>query len=401
MNGREAKLTEFFDTIFEKYIQKGPIFINRKVLTDAYIPETILHREEQLKQMTIALAPALRMEKPSNLFLYGKTGTGKTLCAKYMKMQLENAALKYKVPLKVLYVNCKMRKISDTEYRVIANLIRELGHNPPAGVSLDELYRRFFEIIDQKVQIIIIILDEIDYLVEKAGDDVLYNLTRINSELRNAQISFIGISNSLEFLEDLDPRVQSSLSEEKILFPPYDALQLKDILYQRAKLAFREGALESGVIEKIAAIAAKEHGDARKALDLLRLAGEIAEREGAEKVTLEHVDKAVEKLEEDSLAELVRSLPKQALLVLQAIVNLVKTRGKTYTGEVYREYVKICESLGYKPLTQRRVSDIISELDMLGIINAEIISRGRYGKTREITMEKVERVEKVLKDALT
>ncbi len=384
----QVKITDFLETFFDQYVKKKSLFVNRKVLTDSYIPETILHREEQIKQLTAILAPALRLEKPSNVFLYGKTGTGKTLTAKYVSIHLERAAQKYNVPVKILYVNCKMKKVSDTEYRVIANLIHELGGKVPStGLPLDILYRKFFELLDKKEQVVIIILDEIDHLVKKAGDEVLYNLTRINSELQKAQVSFVGISNSLTFLDDIDPRIKSSLDAEEILFPPYNAQQLKDILYQRAKLAFREGVIEEGVIEKIAAIAAREHGDARKALELLRLAGEIAEREGAEKITLEHVDKALEKLETDTLTELIRSLPKQAQLVLFAILRLVKDPSeKTYTGKVYEEYTKVCKEIGLPPLTQRRVSDIIAELDMLGIINAKVISRGRYGRTREITI---------------
>jgi len=129
----------------------------------------------------------------------------------------------------------------------------------------DEIYRRFINILDKEKRVVIFVLDEIDQLVKKAGDEILYNLTRLNSELKNTTISIVGISNDLLFTDNIDPRVKSSLSEEELVFPPYNAIQLQDILRQRAMNAFREGIVGEGVIEKCAAYAAREHGDARRA----------------------------------------------------------------------------------------------------------------------------------------
>jgi len=114
-------------------------------------------------------------------------------------------------------------------------------------------------------------------------------------------LCIVGISNNLTFLDELDPRVRSSLSEEEILFHPYNALQIQDILNQRSNAAFKEGVLQDGVISKCAAYAAKEHGDARRALDLLRVAGELAERDNSKKILLKHIDEANEKIEKDKI----------------------------------------------------------------------------------------------------
>ena len=233
---------------------------------------------------------------------------------------------------------------------------------------------------------IILILDEIDQLVHKIGDGILYNLTRMNSELKNSEISLIGVSNDLIFVDNLDPRVKSSLSEEELIFPPYNAVQLQDILRERVQLAFRKGVIESGVIEKCAAYAAREHGDARRALELLRVAGEIAERKNRLKVAMVHLDEAEEKIERDRVVDIVKSQPKQGQVVLYSIFNLNKSEKSLFTGDAYEIYKDKCSSCGLKPLTQRRVSDIIAELDMLGIINARVISKGRYGRTREISL---------------
>jgi len=333
--------------------------------------------------------------------VYGKTGTGKTLTIQYTKNQIEQLAESKKISIKIIYLNCKLKKIADTEYRLIAELAREFGRPiPPTGLPTDEVYKIFFKVMDEKEQIILLILDEIDQLVQKAGDELLYNLTRINSELKKAQLSIIGISNDINFTSILDPRIKSSLSEEEIVFPPYNALQIQDILRERSKKAFKQGVLEPGVIEKCAAYAAREHGDARRALEFLRVAGEIAEREGAEKVTMGHIDLAQDKIEHDKIIDLVITQPKQFQAALYAIIISQNKEQKIYTGDIYSSYKKICSQAGLRPLTQRRLSDIIAEFDMLGIITAKTISKGRYGRTREINISFEPSIESKIKDLI-
>src|SRR3989344_1440096 len=272
---------------FESYLEKSPLFIDKEVLQSSYTPDTIPHRHEQIEQIASILAPCLRAEKPSNLFLYGKTGSGKTLSVKYVKDQLLETSKKKEIPLVIAYINCKLKRVADTEYRLVAQLAREVGCQvPPTGLPTDEVYRIFINMIDKEKKILILILDEIDHLVKKADDEILYNLSRLNTELKNVNISIVGISNDLIFRDNLDPRVKSSLSEEEIHFPPYNALQLQEILKQRAQMAFREGVISEGVIEKCAAYAAKEHGDARRALELLRVSGELAERKNENKIKI-------------------------------------------------------------------------------------------------------------------
>jgi len=375
-------------TFFESFLKKEPLFLDKKVLQSSYTPETIKHRDNQIKQIANILAPCLRLEKPSNLFVYGKPGSGKTLTIKYTKNKLLEVAKQKNIPLNIFYLNCRLKRIADTEYRLIAQLTREFGKAIPAtGLPTDEVYKIFFNALDKEKKLTILILDEIDQLVKKTGDEILYNLTRMNEELKNSQISLIGISNDLGFADNLDPRVKSSLSEEEILFPPYNALQIQDILRQRAELGFKKNVLEDGVIEKCAAYAAREHGDARRALELLRVAGEIAERNGYSKTKVKHIDEAEEKIEKDRFVDIITTQPKQSQATLHAILLLNSKRKDTiFTGEIYELYKGICLQTGLRPLTQRRISDIIAELDMFGIINAKVISKGRYGRTREISL---------------
>ncbi len=372
---------------FQGYLKRESLFKDKSVLQSNYIPGEIKHRDEQIQQLAKIVAPGLRLERPSNIFIYGKTGTGKTLTVKHTLNSMQDVAKSQNIPLRVCYVNCKLKRIADTEYRLIAELAKHFGKPlPPTGLPTDEIYNAFYKAIDKEKQIIILILDEIDQLVKKIGDEILYNLTRINTDLKNAQVSIIGISNDLIFSNTLDPRVKSSLSEEELVFPPYNASQLQHILSERATAAFVDNIVGEGVIQKCAAYAAREHGDARRALELLRVAGEVAEREESKTIDMVHIDDAEDRIERDKIIEVIQTQTKQFHATIHAILSLANKRKNIFTGDVYEVYKAVCVAAGLRPLTQRRVSDIIAEMDMLGIINAKVISKGRFGRMREITI---------------
>ena len=395
------------DKIFESF-DGNKIFKDKSVLQSNYRPEEIPHREEQIKQVASILAPVLRGERTSNLFLYGKTGTGKTLSIMYMGDQLLKRAKKDgDFKLRIEYLNCKLKKVSDTEYRILAEIIKKLGGQVPnTGLPTETVYSKFINIIDEEKQFLVLILDEIDQAVKKISSDFLYNLTRLNSELSKAQICLVGISNDLTFLEGLDPRVRSSLSEEEIVFPQYNAIQLQDILNKRSEEAFKEKVVQEGVIAKCAAFAAREHGDARRALDLLRIAGEIAERDNSKKILMKHLDEANTKIERDKILDVIKTEPKQFQYVLHSIITLSeKSNGNpVFTGDVYNLYQEVCLKNKAEVLTQRRVSDIVQEFDMLGLINVRVVSKGRGGRMREIKLAIakpiVEKAKEIVQEAL-
>lgn len=377
--------------IFNSAINNS-IFKNKGVLQVRYTPESIPHRDDQIKSIASILASTLRGERPSNLFVYGKTGTGKTLSVQYVTNEIVKKSEELGIEVRFEYLNCKLKKVADTEYRVLAALIRQLGGSIPAtGLPTDQVWSRFIELIDNKKQLIVFIFDEIDQMIKKMDSNFLYSFTRLNQELSKAQISLIGISNEITFLENIDPRVRSSLGEEEFVFHPYNAIQLQDILNDRCKGAFNDGAVEPGVVAKCAAYAAREHGDARRALDLLRIAAELSEREGNEKIEEEFIDLANMKMERDKILDIVEGEPKQFQLVLHSIMQITKKNRegnniRFYTGDVYNYYQEVCDANKIDVLTQRRISDILAEIDMLGLINAKIISKGRHGRTREIRL---------------
>ncbi len=376
---------ETLDNIFEHFLRKSQIFKDRDALRHDYIPDKLPHREEHILHLGEIVAPVLSGSRCSNIFIYGKTGTGKTAVTKFVMKKLVQKAEEVGAPIKVCYVNCRL---AGTEYRVFSTLCSTIEVRVPfTGLALGEVFDRFRTGLDSRKLLLITVLDEIDALVRSRGDILLYELTRINESLHHSKISIIGISNDLRFKEFLDPRVLSSLSEEEIVFRPYNADELKDILWNRAKLAFHEGVLQKGAVNLCAALAAAEHGDARRALDLLRVAGELAEREGSKIITEKHVREAEKRIEHDRVTEALRNLPLHSKLVLCSVYLLDKANvNYAITGDIYEVYCELCKELNMAPLTQRRVSGLINELDTIGLLNSRVVSLGRYGRTKKIRL---------------
>jgi cell division control protein 6 len=378
--------TNVLDDVFEKFVNSIKIFKDREVLRHDYLPDKLPHRDEQIRQIGETMAPVLKGARGSNVFIYGKTGTGKTAVTKYVLSHLEVKAKEFNAPVKFCYVNCRLVR---SEYRVFASLCQNIGIPVPfTGLSVGEVFDRFKAGLDDSTIIFIIVLDEIDALIKTRGDNLLYELTRINEALCKSKVSITGISNDLRLKEFLDPRVFSSLSEEEIVFSPYDAGELKNILLERAKLAFHDGALSDGALSISAALAAAEHGDARRALDLLRVAGEVAERKGASIVIEEHVREAEKHIEHNRVIEALQNLPLHSKLVVLSIHHLREAEAhRVITGEIYEVYGELCGQLGVTPLTQRRLSTLVNELDCMGLLNSKIVSMGRYGRTKKIRLE--------------
>jgi len=374
--------------IFDDFLSRKTLFVDKEVLRHDFRPKKLPHRQSEIEKLTFNLVEALNGHIPSNMTLYGVTGAGKTAVTSYVCDELEAKGREINRPVQTNMVNCRQ---IDTQYRVLSHLgnslleSHEIDEIPFTGWPTDRVFGELVRRMDGRGGVFVIILDEIDHLVRKAGDDLLYNLTSINASLKSARACVIGISNDLKFTDFLDPRVRSRLGQSDVVFNPYDAMQLQNILRQRAEGALVEGALDDSVIALCAAIAAQEHGDARCALDLLRVSTEKAEQSGDECVTQSHVRMAQHQLEADQMHPVLASLPSQQKLVLASILlNERNGLRNIQTGEVYDVYTQACRYVRQNPLTQRRVSGLISNLDMLGLITARTVSRGRYGRTKEI-----------------
>jgi len=387
-------------------VQAGESIIkNREILRLDYVPNTIQYRDSEQEEITQSLSPILKQSRPSNLLLYGEPGTGKTLVIKKVIGNIKQRVEKSNFPINVAYSNSKNETAI---YGLIVSLGRQLDLSekvlPTTGLSISEVLKRILKKINEDKLNIIFVIDEIDDLAEQAqktGNDILYQLTRVNERLEQGSITLVGISNDLTFKEKLDPRVISSLSEKEVLFTNYDIDQIKTILRERIKEAFVENAVEQPALDLCAALSGQEHGDARRAIDLLLKAGEIADQRQLKKVTDKHVREAFDRMEEQFVKTTLKGY---ALHKKIAILAIIKAKGST-TGEIYLTYKNLCKLLGRDELTNRRVTQMLSDIELSGIISGRIINQGSHGSTKKFELkvepEKAKKAFKESKDGST
>ena len=254
------------------------IFARKELLKVGHVPESarIVGRDDQIEAVAAELRPIVRGDPPNNVVIYGKTGTGKSLVARHVTERARRAAASNGVTAGTVYVDCAQH---NTQTRVARTVTRSLNDPsettfdiPRSGIGSGEYYDYLWEILDTVYESVIIILDEVDRL---EGDDILMQLSRAReSGKADCHLGVIAVSNKIEYRDRLNERVKSSLREEEFVFQPYDANQLREIMEHRRD-AFCDGVLSNDVIPLTAAVAAQEHGDARKAIEILRHAGEL------------------------------------------------------------------------------------------------------------------------------
>lgn len=382
--------------IFEKELGKDSVFKDKDVLSPHYLPQNLPHREKEIEKIMKIIAPALKGQRTQNLFLYGKTGVGKSASVKHVLNNMDEVMEKYKARVMWAMINCVK---ANSKYQVVLSIAEKCHPEENfSGHSFTTLVDKVARHIEKNGFSMVIVLDEIDK-VKTELDELAYTLTRMNDDISNGGITIIGISNKATFKEALDPRSKSSLCEEELVFKPYNAEELEDILKDRSREGFRKGCVDASAMAIASALAAQESGDARYALKLLIKAGEICDERGDQKVTDEHVKRARKAAEEEIVYEIISTLPEHQKIVLYSVAMLTKEMGAQkqlagerkdkvlFSGEIYEKYRKVCAEMRRKPRSARWCKEYINDLEMLGLLTKTLSGKGVRGTTTLVKLE--------------
>ena len=342
------------------------IYANRDVLYAIQPPGGFAHRVEQKNALVLELAPILLNSAVTGVFVYGNPGTGKTALVQDLLQELQQEAAKRVVKLQSVYVNCSENRTETAILLEVLNQLKPEQKYPRMGWNRAKAVDEFQRIVQAHVGQVLVVLDEIDYVLKESGDDILYRLTRIKGK----RLSTITISNDVRVSDYLKPRTQSVFGRVKIIFSPYSSEELFDIMRDRVKLAFKSGVVSDAVLRKIAELEAQKNGDARQALELLDSCGKIALSEKRDRITLDLVEHAEAQLEKDHLLNIIVSLPRHQKLVY---LSILKNQKEVLAGgDIYKLYVEICESYNQKPLSERRIRSFLINLTELGLLESEV-----------------------------
>lgn len=422
------------------------IFKDKRKITSDYIPSKLPGRENECRELASVLSDAFQGVIPMNIFIYGMPGTGKTSVIKRVFDEIEKFQKNNKksdIYVVTKYINCREKATS--EYQVILRILEDerlkkiaSGDSNESNAQSNKIYgdkldglavEKLYEFLEKTLKrgkvALILALDEVDAIKKSSDKDRLfYNLVRMNSDLNdnfedyekyfNGGITIISTTNDMKFKEKLDPRTRSSLSKKDMFFERYNVYQLEKILEERVKLAFYEGVVEKSAISYAVGYVKKTYdGDVRYALNLFQIAGEIAEREGKSKVTIEEVKKGCDILNVDTLNEWIKRLHKQQMIVLYAVADAIFRKkykrlvdiqpDAILSGEAYESYEEKCKIIGEKPKTMRWFREYLNDLQKCELLalsesgkgirgNTTIISIGKYYTPKEV----VEKVEKLL-----
>ena len=371
------------------------VIINKLYLDDENLPEeertSVLKeifnrniREKQLSRIVAHLSPVLDGIHPQSVLVYGPTGSGKTVTLIHILSSFENVTKQHGVEFRYFYIDLTTPKTSFGAFNEVAIALNGSIRRYKKGMPTEYMQTMIVEDLADYSGFLCLLIDEADN-IKPTPNELLTFLGKTLPRKVSCRIILIMLTNRLNWERNLDPRVLSFLKKADIIFEPYDAMDLLEILKLRVEKALDPEKVSEPAIRKVAAYASRETGDARKAVNLLAKAARVAEEESG-RLTEKEVDIAEERIEIDKSDELIRSLATQQYLALLACYSSFKAQSrKISTGEAYGVYRAICGKEDTRPLTQRRFSDMISFLDLYGLVNARLVTKGRFGNTREIS----------------
>ncbi|AEE93409.1 ORC1-type DNA replication protein [Acidianus hospitalis] len=364
-------------------------------LNPDYIPERLPHREDKLKELTIAFRDIVNEPGKSSVrvVITGRTGTGKTVTARIFGKAFAEQVKNRGIKVEYVHVNCHRER---TLYLITLKIAEQLKLSiPPRGLSSQEVFKIIHEYLERRNMYVIITLDEFDYFLNSSPPEDIYFIVRLYDELavNVKRVSYIFIIRDLTTLSSLDKTVRDHIARDIIEFPPYKSNELYDILQDRVKIAFYDGTVSDDAVKFISDINGFDKGgsgNARLSIETLELAGRIADAEGSPIVTVEHAKKANSRLNEEAsiILDELNYLELHPMLLVKALINLSKREKKESfpIGEVEDEYSRLCELLGVEPRRHTQVFEYMRRLKLMGIINTQQSGKGMRGRTTLLSL---------------
>ncbi len=340
--------------MFREVLGSGEsLFLNSVALDFDYQPKMLLYREQEQRVMASAIKPLFADRSGRNLFVHGPPGIGKTIACRHVLAELEDETDE----IDALYINCWQK---NTTFKILVELCELLGYKFTQNKNTEQLLDIIKKLVNKGSAVFV--FDEVDKL-----EDVHFLYTLIEHIFKK---SIILITNDKNWIVNLDDRVKSRLLAEMLEFKPYSESEIKGILRSRADFAFVKGVFEELAFNAVCK-AAFERKDVRVGLYLLREAGTIAEERSSRKITIDDVQRAVQKLEEFKIKD-IEALDDD----LRQILDVIKLHSGSKIGELYQKYVDAGGKAVYKTFQRK-----IEKLSQGKYIATEKIPGGAEGKT--------------------
>lgn len=361
------------------------VFRDITKLSFDYVPETLLHREEQWRKLEVMFEPVVQGGYSQNVLLVGSIGTGKTVTSRRFCTELSLRARKSGRSIEWTIVNCRQR---NSEASTLLKMISYFDANfPDRGFSAQELRKVLRRHIEKRGAHCVFVLDEVDALFRSGASDLIYFLSRLPEEsdtLRN-RVSLMLISQRHVF-DMLDMSALSTFKRTNIIeFGKYTKQQLFDIVSARADLALVSGSYDDGILDMIAEIAS-EWGDARFAIEMLEKSGMLANERTGDRISTEDVRAAKAATHAFVTEERVAGLNRDQMLILLATARMLRNKAYTETSEVEKGYRIACEEYDTKPRAHTQFYSHVKELAGLGLLDIRSKKGSVAGMTNMITM---------------
>ena len=374
--------------------QRFSVFKDESKLDINYVPSRLPHRDAQLSLIdqffrSVVETPGKTAQR---VLITGNIGTGKTVLSQHFGLQIIRETREKGVNLHFVHVNC--RECKGSLFMILHQVISRFHPNfPRRGYSSTEILQMLIQVLDAENAFVILVLDELDALIRNEGSDPLYNLSRIQEGRLNApqRLSLICILRETEYLDLLDPSTKSTLQRNIISLEEYLKSQLRDILNDRANMAFKQNVVSPSVLDFVAELASSEGGDARYAIELLWRAGKYADTLQLPIVSPENVRAAAASVYPVVRKDEVFSLGFHEKLFLLGIARYFRQTGSAYVsmGDAEKAYAVVCEEYGKKGLRHTQLWKYVTGLAASGIIETKPSAIGQRGKTTIISLPKV------------